>query len=78
MIDVARADELARRAHGEDRTKAGIRSIDHVRSAALRVCDDPDPYAVIAAVLHDSVEKGPFGWADLQAAGADAAPDRPC
>ena len=47
-------------------------AFDHVRSVALRVCDNPDPYAVIAAVLHDSVEKGPFGWADLQAAGADA------
>ena len=72
MIDAARADELARLAHGEDRTKAGTRFIDHVRSVAARMGDDPDPYAIVAALLHDSVEKGSFGWRDLWAAGADS------
>ena len=72
VIDAARADELARLAHGEDRTKAGTRFIDHVRSVAARMGDDPDPYAIVAALLHDSVEKGCFGWGDLWAAGADS------
>ena len=45
-------------AHGQERSKAGVLFIDHVRSVAARVRDDPDPDAVVAALLHDSVEKG--------------------
>src|SRR5204863_274993 len=33
--------------------------------------DDPDPYAVPAALLHDTVEKGSLSWDDLRGAGAD-------
>ena len=71
MIDVQLAHQLARQAHGCDETKAGVLFIDHVRSVAARVADDPDPYAVVAALLHDTVEKGSFEWVDLRAAGAD-------
>ena len=71
MIDVQRAHQLAQQAHGRDETKAGVLFIDHVRSVAARVADDPDPYAVVAALLHDTVEKGSFEWVDLRAAGAD-------
>jgi (p)ppGpp synthase/HD superfamily hydrolase len=54
-----------------DRTKSGVLFIDHVRRVAERVEDDPDPYAVPAALLHDTVEKGNLDWDDLSAAGAD-------
>jgi hypothetical protein len=46
--------------------------IDHVRAVAARLRDDPDPYAVPAALLHDSIEKTPLSWDDLRAAGADS------
>jgi hypothetical protein len=71
VIDVPQAHELARRAHGRDKTKAGGLFVEHVRRVAERVADDPDPYAVVTALLHDSVEKGALEWADLRAAGAD-------
>ena len=71
MITAAAADELAQRAHGEDRNDSGMRLIDHVRRVADRVKDDPDPYAVPAALLHDTVEKGGVSWEELRAAGAD-------
>lgn len=34
MISVIEADLLAQRAHGDDRTKAGLLFIDHVRRVA--------------------------------------------
>ncbi len=64
------ADLLAQRAHGTSRTKTGILFIDHVRRVAARMRTDPDGDAVPAALLHDTVEKGSFEWADLRAAGA--------
>lgn len=71
MLAVTDADLLAVRAHGADRNKAGLLFIDHVRRVAAAMRDDPDPIAVPAALLHDSVEKGSFSWDDLHAAGAD-------
>jgi (p)ppGpp synthase/HD superfamily hydrolase len=71
VISVPDAEGLARRAHGTDRNKSGVLFIDHVRRVAERVQDDPDPYAVPAALLHDTVEKGHLDWDDLRAAGAD-------
>ena len=38
---------------------------------AASVESDPDPYAVPAALLHDTVERTTMQWADLRAAGAD-------
>ncbi len=78
MLDVYRcrvltheaADLLAQQAHGTERTRAGILFIDHVRRVASSVTDDPDPDAVLAALLHDTVEKGSLSWDDLRAAGA--------
>src|SRR5262245_41048388 len=72
MLSVAAADALARDAHGYDRTRSGTLFIDHVRAVAARFRDDPDPYAVPAALLHDSVEKTSLSWDDLRAAGADS------
>jgi hypothetical protein len=43
VLSIDRADELARLAHGDDRTKSGIRFMDHVRHVAARLRDDPDP-----------------------------------
>src|ERR1700760_2319194 len=71
MISVAQADALAQRAHGDDRNDSGVRFIDHVRSVAARMAHDPDPYAVLAALLHDTVEKSSMTWDDLRAARAD-------
>jgi (p)ppGpp synthase/HD superfamily hydrolase len=71
MITVAQADALAQRAHGDDRNDSGVRLIDHVRSVAARMVHDPDPYAVLAALLHDTVEKSSMTWDDLRSAGAD-------
>jgi (p)ppGpp synthase/HD superfamily hydrolase len=71
LLSVAAADALAVRAHVHDVNRAGVAFIVHVRSVASRVAADPDPYAVPAALLHDSVEKGRLEWADLRVAGAD-------
>jgi (p)ppGpp synthase/HD superfamily hydrolase len=71
MISSLEADALARRAHGQDRNKSGVPFIEHVRRVAERVRNDPDNYAVPAALLHDTVEKGSMEWADLRAAGVD-------
>jgi (p)ppGpp synthase/HD superfamily hydrolase len=71
VITVPESDALAQRAHGADRNKSGVLFIDHVRSVADRVRDDPDPYAVPAALLHDTVEKGVLDWDHLRAAGVD-------
>jgi (p)ppGpp synthase/HD superfamily hydrolase len=71
MISVADADALALLAHGDDRNHSGVLFIDHVRSVAARMVTDPDPYAVLAALLHDTVEKSSMTWDDLRAAGAD-------
>ncbi len=71
MISIDEADALAERAHDDDRNKFGVLFIDHVRSVADHVRSDPDPYAVPAALLHDTVENGRIGWDDLRAAGAD-------
>jgi (p)ppGpp synthase/HD superfamily hydrolase len=71
VITAAEADALAQRAHGDERNHSGMRYIDHVRRVADRVKSDPDQYAVSAALLHDTVEKGGMSWHDLRAAGAD-------
>ena len=71
MITVDEADRLAEQAHGGDRTKSGLLFIEHVRRVAARVEPDPDPYAVPAALLHDTVEKSSMRWTDLRDAGAD-------
>jgi (p)ppGpp synthase/HD superfamily hydrolase len=71
MMTAAEADALAQRAHGDERNHSGMRYIDHVRRVADRVKDDPDQYAVSAALLHDTVEKAGMSWEDLRAAGAD-------
>jgi (p)ppGpp synthase/HD superfamily hydrolase len=71
VITVPESDALAQRAHGTDRNKSGVLFIDHVRSVADRVRHDPDPYAVPAALLHDTVEKGALDWDHLRAAGVD-------
>src|SRR5436305_207444 len=71
MLSVPDADALAQLAHGDDRNRSGELFIDHVRSVARRMKNDPDPYAVLAALLHDTVEKSSMTWDDLRAAGAD-------
>jgi (p)ppGpp synthase/HD superfamily hydrolase len=71
VITVEVAHRLAVQAHGHDRGKSGMLFIDHVRRVASRIEIDPDPYAVPAALLHDTVEKGTMHWDDLRAAGAD-------
>jgi (p)ppGpp synthase/HD superfamily hydrolase len=72
MISRAEADALAVAAHGSDRTRWGGSFIEHVRRVASQVGEDPDPYAVPAALLHDTVEKGALDWHDLRSAGVDA------
>ena len=69
MITVNEADALAKRAHGNERTRSGSLFIDHVRRVAAGFGEDDDPYAVAAALLHDSVEKGSMGWSDLRGGG---------
>ena len=54
-----------------DRTKLGGLFIDHVRRVAKRMEGDPDRHAVVAAWLHDTVEKGSLSWEFLWRAGAD-------
>ena len=71
MISPAEADALAVAAHGTDRTRWGGSFIEHVRRVASQVGEDPDPYAVPAALLHDTVEKGSLNWHDLRSAGGD-------
>jgi (p)ppGpp synthase/HD superfamily hydrolase len=72
VISVGEADALALRAHGDSRSRSGSLFIEHVRRVAARVASEPDSYAMVAALLHDTVEKGAMEWADLWAAGADA------
>jgi (p)ppGpp synthase/HD superfamily hydrolase len=71
MLTVEQAHTLAHRAHGSARTRLGGLFIDHVRRVAKRVEGDPDQHAVVAAWLHDSVEKGSLSWEELWEAGAD-------
>jgi hypothetical protein len=71
VISSRDADELAQRAHGGDRNRSGMLFIDHVRGVAARMMDEPDPYAVPTALLHDAVEKAWMSWDDLRAVGAD-------
>ena len=71
MITAIEADLLAQRAHRDERNKTGLPFIDHVRRVAAQLSDDPDVYAVPAALLHDSVEHGAISWAELRDAGAD-------
>ena len=54
---------------GHERMSAN--DFEDVRSVAARVERDPDPYAIVAALLHDTVEKSSMTWDDLRAAGAD-------
>ena len=71
VLTIDQADGLAQRAHGDDRNKSGLPFITHVRNVAARLEDDPDDYAVVAALLHDTVEKSRMEFADLRTAGAD-------
>ena len=71
VMTVAAADRLAEHAHGDDRNSSGVPYLEHVRRVAARMADDPDPHAVPAALLHDTVEKGALDWDDLRRAGAD-------
>jgi (p)ppGpp synthase/HD superfamily hydrolase len=71
VISVPAAEALAARAHGDDRSDAGVLVIDHVRSVAARMRSDPDVYAVPASLLHDTVERSGTTFDDLRAAGAD-------
>jgi (p)ppGpp synthase/HD superfamily hydrolase len=71
MLTVEAAARLAEGAHGAARSSSGGLVLDHVHRVADAMREDPDPYAVTAALLHDTVEKTAFGWDDLRAAGAD-------
>jgi (p)ppGpp synthase/HD superfamily hydrolase len=71
MISVSEADQLAQSAHGCGRTRSGGLFIEHVRRVAAQFAVDPDPYAVPAALLHDTVEKTDLQWRDLIEAGVD-------
>jgi hypothetical protein len=71
VITTDAAHALAVKAHGETRNKSGARFIDHVRRVAARLGHDPDPDALLAALLHDTVEKGTATWDELRAAGVE-------
>ncbi len=71
MMTPEMADVFAEQAHRGDRNRSGVLFIDHVRNVAARVGADPDPFAVPAALLHDTVEKADTSFEDLRAAGAD-------
>jgi (p)ppGpp synthase/HD superfamily hydrolase len=53
------------------RNAAGLRFIEHVRRVAAQMHDNPDDRAVVAALLHNTVEKGSLEWDDLRQAGAE-------
>jgi (p)ppGpp synthase/HD superfamily hydrolase len=72
LITSARADELAKQAHGSQRTKLGELFIDHVRRVASLVASDGDELTTVAALVHDGVEKGSLTWDERAAVGADA------
>ena len=72
MITVRAAEQLARRAHEGQVTNLGDARFAHVMRVADAVSVDGDELTVVAAVLHDAVEKGSLGWEDLVAAGASA------
>lgn len=67
MITPGDADDLATRVLADRVTKLGGRSIDHARRVAAAVAPHSDR-AVVAALLHDTVEKGCIAWPELAAA----------
>lgn len=71
MITLRQADELAVLAHGATRMRSGSLFIDHVRRVAAPFIDDDEQSAAVAALLHDTVEKGTLTFDDLRAAGVD-------
>jgi len=70
MISIEAAESLARAAHEHQFTRLGDPRYDHVMRVAAAVRDSGDDLTVVAAILHDAVEKGPLDWSDLEAAGA--------
>ena len=70
-ITYAEAERLAVEVHGRSVTPSGSRLIDHVRRVAAHFDTGSDPETAIAAILHDTVEKGPLQFDDLRRAGVD-------
>lgn len=66
MITPGDADDLATQVLADRVTKLGGRSIDHARRVAAAVATHGDR-AVVAALLHDTVEKGCIAWPELAA-----------
>lgn len=61
---VARAKDLAHRAHAGQVDKAGRPYIEHVARVAAAVADDPEAEAV--AWLHDVLEDAPEFWHEAE------------
>jgi (p)ppGpp synthase/HD superfamily hydrolase len=61
------ANDLAARVLADRVTTLGGRHIDHARRVAAAVAASGDR-AVVAALLHDTVEKGCIAWPELVAA----------
>jgi (p)ppGpp synthase/HD superfamily hydrolase len=70
VITPADADELAAQVLGDRVTEQGVRQIEHARRVAVAVVDEGDR-AVVAALLHETVEQRCIAWGDL----ADAVDD---
>ncbi len=68
-ITLEHADRLAVEAHSDTTTRAGGSVVDHVRRVAAHFDPVVDGDAAVAAMLHDSVEKGSFTFDDLRDAG---------
>ena len=68
-ITYLEAQELAVLAHGESLMVSGSRFIDHVRRVAEHFDPVDDLDTALAAILHDTVEKGSFDFDDLRRAG---------
>ncbi len=67
MITPAAADDLASAVLGDLRTRLGGLHLEHARRVAAAVAGHGDR-AVVAALLHDTVEHGRIAWSDLAAA----------
>lgn len=67
MITPGEADDLAARVLGDRVTRLGDRAIEHARRVAVAVAADGD-LAVVAALLHDTVEHGCITRPELVAA----------
>jgi (p)ppGpp synthase/HD superfamily hydrolase len=64
MITPGDADDLARRVLPDGITQLGVRHIEHARRVAVAVADHGDR-AVVAALLHETVQKGCIAWPEL-------------